>query len=154
MSGEGQASRTGTVPSRDGRAWSHFPHGADIGIEGRGPSLEAAFEEGAKALTAAITQERVGDSVAVPIRCEAPDPELLFVEWLNALIFEMSTRRMLFSRFAVHVAGTRLTGEAWGEPVDVARHQPAVEAKGATYTALRVLRDRDGCWTARCVVDV
>ena len=36
----------------------------------------------------------------VAIECEAPDDELLFAEWLNAVIYEMATRRMLFGRFA------------------------------------------------------
>jgi SHS2 domain-containing protein len=47
-----------------------------------------------------------------------------------------------------------LEGKAWGEPVDVGRHQPAVEVKGATYTGLRVARENDGAWVAECVVDV
>jgi SHS2 domain-containing protein len=41
-----------------------------------------------------------------------------------------------------------------GERVDVVRHEPAVEIKGATYTALRVERLDDGTWLAQCVVDV
>lgn len=140
--------------AQTGRGWAHFPHGADVGVCGFGPSPEAAFEEGAKALTAAITRERVHERECVPIRCEAPDLELLFAEWLNALVFEMATRRMLFTRFAVHIDGRQLTAEAWGERIDAARHQPAVEVKGATYTALKVGREPGGRWTARCVVDV
>ena len=69
----------------------------------------------------------------------APDLELLFVEWLNAIIYEMAVRKMLFSRYIVTIDGTRLHGTLWGEPVDVARHAPACEPKGATYTALRVV---------------
>jgi tRNA nucleotidyltransferase (CCA-adding enzyme) len=60
---------------------------------------------------------------------------------------------MLFSRFVVRVEGTRLAGEAWGEKVDPARHRPAVEVKGATYTTLRVARE-NGVWVAQTVVDV
>jgi tRNA nucleotidyltransferase (CCA-adding enzyme) len=37
--------------------------------------------------------------------------------------------------------------------VDAARHHPAVEIKGATYTALRVAPVDDG-WLAQTVVDV
>jgi tRNA nucleotidyltransferase (CCA-adding enzyme) len=88
------------------------------------------------------------------VRCEAPDAELLFVEWLNAIIYEMATRKMLFGRFAVEIDRHRLQGTLWGEPVDVARHAPACEPKGATYTALRVAREEDGGWTAGCIVDV
>ncbi|MEK7734514.1 MAG: archease, partial [Pseudomonadota bacterium] len=39
------------------------------------------------------------------------------------------------------------------EKTDVAKHSPAVEAKGATYTALRVARE-NGQWIAQTVVDV
>ena len=86
--------------------------------------------------------------------CEAPDLELLFVEWLNAIIYEMAVRGMLFGRFAVRIEGTRLAGTLWGEPVDVARHAPACEPKGATYTALKVAADDKGLWSAACIVDV
>ena len=47
-----------------------------------------------------------------------------------------------------------LRATAWGEPVVVARHRPAVEVKGATYTALCVARQPDGRWLAQTVVDV
>jgi len=61
---------------------------------------------------------------------------------------------MLFGRFAVTIEDSRLSGRAWGEPVDVDRHRPAAEVKGATYTALQVSRRADGQWLAQCVVDV
>ena len=47
-----------------------------------------------------------------------------------------------------------LRATAWGEPVVVARHRPAVEVKGATYTALCVARQPDGRCLAQTVVDV
>ncbi len=135
--------------------WEHFPHDADIGVRGEGPSLEAAFEQAALALTAAVTDPaRVRPETEVRVQCEAPDRELLLVEWLNAIVFEMATRRLLFGRFLVGIEGPRLIGRAWGETVDVARHQPAVEVKGATYTALRVAADSEGRWIAQCVIDV
>jgi len=66
----------------------------------------------------------------------------------------MAVRKVLFSRYQVTVEGSRLSAAAWGEKVDVGRHQPAVEIKGATYTELRVAREADGSWVAQCVVDV
>ncbi len=136
-----------------------FAHGADIGVRGIGPTPASAFEEGALALVMAITDPaRVAAESAVEIRCEAPDLGLLFLDWLNALIYEMAVRRFLFGRFAVRVdpstgSGHRLFARAWGEPVDRVRHAPAVEPKGATLTALKV-EFRDGAWVAECVVDV
>jgi tRNA nucleotidyltransferase (CCA-adding enzyme) len=66
----------------------------------------------------------------------------------------MAVRKMLFGRFAVRIEDTRLNGTLWGEPVDVVRHAPACEPKGATYTALRVARNADDIWSAGCIVDV
>lgn len=134
--------------------WEHFAHAADMGVRGFGDTKAEAFEQAALAMTAVITDPAtVAEREAVAIQCEAPDDELLLAEWLNSLIYEMATRKMLFRRFAVRFDGPLLTGEAWGEPVDVARHHPAVEIKGATYTALRVARDASG-WVAQTVVDV
>ena len=135
--------------------WEHFSHQADIGVRGIGASKEEAFEQGALALTAAITDVHALETKElVNVECEAPNDELLFVDWLNAIVYEMATRKMLFGRFQVRLNGSRLHGSLWGQPVDVAQHEPAVEVKGATYTALEVKRRESGEWVAQCVVDV
>lgn len=135
--------------------WSHFHHGADIGVRGVGASKEEAFEQAALALTAVITApDRVAPNEAVTLVCEAPDDDLLFADWLNALVYEMATRKMLFSRFEVRLEKDRLRARAWGERVNVIKHEPAVEVKGATYTNLEVKQDESGAWLAQCVVDV
>lgn len=134
--------------------WEHFSHGADMGVRGFGATESEAFEQAALALTAVITDPaKVNPLETVQVRCEAPDDELLLADWLNRLIYEMATRGMLFARFNVLLEGSRLTGTAWGERTDVARHRPAVEVKGATYTELRVAREDSG-WIAQTVVDV
>jgi len=135
--------------------WEHFQHQADIGVRGLGPSIETAFEQAALALTAVIIEPaKVACIEESRIECEAPDTELLLADWLNALVFRMAVERMLFGRFRVRIEGERLLASAWGEPLDPARHQPAVEIKGATYTGLRVARSDEGGWLAQCVVDV
>jgi len=137
------------------KRWEQFPHGADMGVRGIGASKEEAFEQAAIALTAVMTDpQSVHPMEPVEIHCAAPDDELCFVDWLNALVYEMATRKMLFGRFEVKLDGHRLHATAWGENIDVARHQPAVEIKGATYTNLRVGQDQNGAWIAQCVVDV
>jgi len=134
--------------------WEHYEHGADIGVRGVGASKTEAFEQAALALTAVIADPAaVQQRERVALACQAPDDELLLAEWLNALVYEMATRRMLFSRFAVKLSGARLAAKAWGETADTARHRPAVEVKGATYTTLRVAQEGKG-WLAQTVVDV
>jgi len=117
-------------------------------------AVASRFDREVVALTTVVTHSKVEPKASVEVKCEAPDLELLFVEWLNAIIYEMAVRGMLFGRFAVRIEDAHLEGTMWGEPVDVARHAPACEAKGATYTALKVAADDSGCWSAGCVVDV
>lgn len=134
--------------------YGHFGHDADIGVRGMGGSCAEAFEQAALALTAIVTDPaRVRTLEKVELSCEAPDVELLLTDWLNALIYEMAVRHMLFGRYEVEISGGCLHGAAWGEAVDAERHRPAVEPKGATYTGLSV-RNEDGVWIAECVVDV
>jgi len=148
--GEASAMGEGTGPR-----WEHFAHGADIGVRGIGATLAQSFEQAALALVAVVVDPaKVRDSTAVAIRAEAPDVELLLVDWLNAVVYAMATRDVLFARFEVALDGLRLQGIAHGEPVDRGRHEPAVEVKGATYTALAVRQGDDGAWIAQCVVDV
>ena len=137
------------------KRWEHFAHGADIGISGIGASPEEALEQAARALTAVVTNpDRVRPRYSIELRASAPTLELLLVDWLNELVYEMATRGMLFAEFEVQLEDDRLVGRAWGERLDRRRHQPAVEVKGATYTELAVDQRPDGSWRARCVVDV
>jgi SHS2 domain-containing protein len=140
---------------RNTAGWEHFSHGSDIGVRGFGGSVEEAFEQAAVALTAVVADvSRISESETVEVRCDAPDLELLFVSWLNAVIYEMAVRTMLFRAFRVVMSGCSLTGTLVGEKVDPERHRVAVETKGATVTALQVHREQDGQWVAQCVVDV
>jgi SHS2 domain-containing protein len=135
--------------------WTHFPHEADVGLHGYGPTLASAFEQAALALTGAVTDPvNVAAREAVTVHCSAPAADVLLVDWLNALVFEMATGHRLFGRFRVTLTDGDLEATAWGERVDPGRHRPAVEVKGATYTALAVAREDDGLWHARCVIDV
>ena len=134
--------------------WEHYTHGADIGIRGIGPTIEDAFEQAAAALAGVITDpSRVQGRQKVDIECQAPDHEILLVDWLNALVYQMAVGGLILAQSQVKIEGDRLHGTAWGERADVMRHEPAVEVKGATYTDLFVGR-KDGAWIAQCVVDV
>jgi tRNA nucleotidyltransferase (CCA-adding enzyme) len=137
--------------------WEHFSHGSDIGVRGFGGSVEEAFEQAALALTAVVADPAyIAPNELVEVHCDAPDLELLLVSWLNAVIYEMAVRTMLFRKFRVLTSGCSLTGTLVGEKekANPERHQIVVEAKGATVTALRVERDEQGQWVAQCVIDV
>jgi len=135
--------------------WEHFPHPADIGIRGFGPTREDAFAQAATALTAVLVDPaKVEPREAVETVCREQDDELLFMSWLASLLYEMDTRRMLFSRFEIEPIEGGIRAWAWGEPVDVEKHEPVVEVKAATYAGLKVEKDAEGNWLAQCIVDV
>ena len=135
--------------------WEHFYHQADIGIRGVGSTLEEAFQQAAHALMAVVCNpDNVAQNDEVQMECICDDTELLLVDWLNAIIFEMATKKMLFSKFLVSIQDDKLYAKAWGENADPLKHETAVEVKGATYTQLEVRCDDKDKWIAQCVVDV
>jgi SHS2 domain-containing protein len=135
--------------------WEHISHPSDIGVRGVAPTKAEAFAQAALAMTAVIADpEKVEPKQVVDIVCEEDDDEMLLVAWLSSLLYEMDARNMLFSRFEVELVEGGLKARAWGEPVDVAKHEPAVEVKAATYAGLEVGRDNEGNWVAQCIVDV
>jgi tRNA nucleotidyltransferase (CCA-adding enzyme) len=137
-----------------GKYWEHFKHNTGFGVRGIGASIEEAFEKTAMALTTAITNPKeVVPLDQVEIACHAPNYELLLIEWLNALLHEMTTKCMLFSHFDVRINGNRLQATAWGEVQFRDRDNPFVEVKGATPKELLVREDETGTWLAQCVVE-
>jgi SHS2 domain-containing protein len=134
--------------------WKHFSHQADIGIKATAESLSGAFADAALGLTAIVTEpERVDCTDSVTIKTKAESTEMLFVNWLNAVIYEMATRNMLFGRFEVEIDDLRLSAKIWGERVDLKKHSPVIEPKAVTFNQLSV-KDINGNWTVQCVIDV
>ena len=135
--------------------WEHYSHPADMGIRGFGRTKQEAFGQAGLALTAVIADLQTIEPIEqIKIVCDQQDDELLFVDWLNGLLYEMATRRMLFSKFEVNIENNRLHARAWGEKTDVDKHSPAVEVKAATYGDLKVEQDKNGNWVVQCIVDV
>jgi tRNA nucleotidyltransferase (CCA-adding enzyme) len=92
------------------------------------------------------------------VECEAADLESLLVRFLNELIYRMSAppnglRRLHGLRYRGD-GGWRVAAVARGEPLDLERHEPTVEPKGATFMAARVAKEPNGTWISQCVVDV
>lgn len=141
----------GNIPAP---GWEDFPHGADVGIRSWGATLEQTFEQAALGLTGVLTDADIENRTMVEVECDAPNVEVLLIEWLNAIIYEMAVRNMIFGAFKVAVTDLHLHGTMWGEPVNQTKHSPACEPKGATYTALRVSQGADGIWSAECIIDV
>lgn len=135
------------------QSYSYFEHDADVGVEGRGASVEEAFVAAACAVFALTTRlADVRPRERIEVAFIEADPEFALVAWLNALLAKSHDRGLALGGFALQREGAHWRGEAWGEPwrEDLER---GTDVKGATLTMLAVRAAQDG-WTARCVVDV
>lgn len=137
--------------------FDHFEHGADIGVRGTGATMASAFEQAAIAMSNVVTDiSKVRARTQVEISITSPDGELLLVDFLNSIVYEMAIRNMLFSQFAVSIdeENHHLVATLSGEQIDTRHHERVVEVKGATLTELFVGQTPDGRYLAQCVVDV
>jgi SHS2 domain-containing protein len=131
----------------------YFDHDADVGVIGRGATVEEAFEAAARAMYALMTDIRaVREERSVPLEFEEADVELALVRWLNLLLGLSHEEGLIFGRFWLERDGVRWRGGASGEPWRPELER-GVEVKGATLTMLQVRQSKEG-WEARCVVDV
>lgn len=138
--------------------YKYFEHRADVGIIGIGKTLEESFQEAAKAMFKVMSNiAKVKDNDSVRIKVEAKDEEELFVEWLNELLAQIDLKRMMFSKFEVRIKKSEnrfvLTGKAYGEKINPKKHQLKTEVKAATYSQLKIKKEKNK-YTSQCVVDV
>ena len=134
-------------------AYGYFEHGADVGVIGRGASVEEALVGAARAAFAIMCEPAgVERESRVSVEFEEGDMELALVTWINLLLAHARDRGLVLGDFALHRKGGHWEGEAWGEPWS-GKHERGTEVKGATLTMLSVRETSDG-WEARCVVDV
>ena len=131
----------------------YFEHDADIGVCGRGGSVEAAFVNAARAVFAIQTDlDAVRATERLEIGFTEADTELALVRWLNALLGESRERGLALSDFGLAHDGDCWRGWAAGERWHASLPR-GTEVKGATLCMLSVRHDAAG-WEARCVVDL
>jgi SHS2 domain-containing protein len=134
--------------------FERFEHRADVGVRGRGETLEEAFEEGARAMFSVMADlKAVQPLETFEVEVSASDEEALFVEWLNELLSIADLNGIVFCDFEVEISGNNLKGRASGEKWDLEKHEPKTEVKAATYSQLQVKKE-NGSYVAQCIVDV
>ena len=132
----------------------YFEHDADIGIVGRGPTLERCLEAAARAVFAIMADpSAIAPEAELRVEFREPDPEFALVTWINLLLAAARERGLALCRFELaRESGDLWRGRAWGAPWREDQER-GTEVKGATLTMLSVRPAAEG-WEARCVVDV
>lgn len=149
------ASNSPPVRERDHTSGSfdYFPHDADIGVIGHGPTPEAAMEQAARAMFALMgTSESSSNGTVVRFSFDEPDLVFALVTWLNRALAEANAVNISASRLSLRREGSTWNGSLAGS-VWQPETERGVEVKGATLTEASVERIAEG-WEARCVVDV
>jgi SHS2 domain-containing protein len=132
-----------------------FEHTADLGLRIRAADLDTLFVEAAQALFGTVVEDlaTVRPLQKIDVQLQGDAIDFLLFDWLRELLFHFDAEHLLFGKFAVHVADAGLTGSAWGEPLDRARHNMEHEVKAITYHGLRVEKVGDH-WEAEVIVDI
>ena len=127
-------------------------HAGGIAVRLRGRTREALFASAALAFTDCITpltgvEPRRPEELAL----DAPELDLLLVDFLSELLYRFDTRAWLTCSADVGVreldGGWTLEGTLSGEKLDVARHPIKRLITAVTYRGLQVI-ERDGEWHA------
>lgn len=140
--------------------YSYIEHIADIGITAQGMTIEEAFEQGVEAMLGLMfVLEGIKETRGVHITAKARETDLLFVEVLNEVLSVQGRDNLALRRLkadGIRGDGRHFTfsGTAYGEPLDLERHEVKTEVKGATYAGLRYSRRLDGGHVLSCVLDV
>ena len=130
-------------------------HTADVGIIAFGRDLAEAFGNAAYAMFDILTD--VGEIKEIgkfDLQVSADNIEELLVAWLDELLYQYETERLICRRFVIDDMNDRsLHANVFGEKVDPARHEIKAEIKSVTYHQLRVENTDDG-WEVQVILDV
>ncbi len=132
---------------------NYFDHDADVGIIGRGETVEMSFTNAAYAMFALMADiSNLHQIHIITFEFEEIDQELALVTWLNILLAKAKEHNLIFGDFRLKRENNMWKATVAGEPWrnDIER---GVEVKGATQTMLSVQKI-DHSWESRCVVDV
>lgn len=132
---------------------------ADIAFRVHGNSVEEVFLFGGAALLSIMLQnpEELRTDRLIHFSCEAPDLELLYVDFLQEFIFYKDSEALLLKPQSIEIKqltdGFILTCAASGETINRSKHQFSADIKAITMHNLSVVNDHN-LWTATVVVDV
>lgn len=132
-----------------------FNHTADIGLRARGKTLKEAFENAARGMfSLIISPEEVKRAKEKVVQVKADDRESLLVEWLNELLYLFETEEIVFADFEINEWDSKqwLKATAYGEKIDLKRHQVEAQIKACTYHMLKI--EGNEFWGIQIIFDV
>ncbi len=132
-----------------------FEHTADVGILAYGKTLPELFLHASQGMESLlVAPEQVNTSTQRAIIAEGHDSVSLLIAWLSELVFLFDTEFLLFRDFTIdELTETRVTGQAFGEPYSVQRHELASAIKAVTWHEAAIEQTAEG-YRARIIFDI
>lgn len=133
-----------------------FEHTADLGLRIRHSTLGKVYAEAGTALFELMVEnlQKVQPLIHLEFQLEQQEPELLFFDWLNELLYLFDARHLVLCQFSVTLEGDSLHATVSGEPRDESKHQLDHEVKAITYHQLKLEQQADGDWLAEVILDI
>jgi SHS2 domain-containing protein len=139
-------------------SYTYIDHTADVLFEAVGNTLGEVFEQCGLALeNTQVHLEKVQAKEKQVLKVEAKDEESLLFDFLDDLVFEKDANLMIFSKFECNIEEKdgrfHLKCMAFGEKLNVERHEPKVDVKAITMHMFEIKKTEEG-WKATVLVDI
>ncbi len=133
-------------------------HTADILFQAEGTTLPELFEQCALAVEESqIDLSKLEQSVKKEWRSENPNLKGLLFDFLDDLLFYKDTEQLLFNKFDIDIKkgefDYKLNVVAYGDILDVKKHQPKVDVKAITMHLFELQKTEQG-WKAQVLIDI
>ncbi|MBI2487591.1 MAG: archease [Deltaproteobacteria bacterium] len=115
-------------------------HTADVCVRVYGKSFDELLRNAAYAMMELITdREKIIPSQKIEIKTKGETKEELLVHWLGDILYLHQAKKMVFRDFEVHIISeTQVKGKAFGEKIDLEKHELSSDIKAVTYHNLKI----------------
>jgi len=131
---------------------------ADVAFEASGKSLEELMESSALAVMNTMVKDlkKIEPRTKKEIRVEGQNPEFLLFNFLQEIIFYKDAEQLLLGKFSIKVNKNGKYSaicEAWGEKLDMKKHELVDDIKAVSWHDFKVEKIGKG-WKALVILDV
>jgi SHS2 domain-containing protein len=130
-------------------------HAADAKFQAFGRTIEECFANSALAMNSVECNiKKVAAKQKLAIRVSAENTEELLHKFLEETLFQMETKKLLFSKFKIKINEKKnsLTAELFGEKINKKKHELKTLVKAVTWNNFYLKKEKK-IWSAQAVCD-
>jgi len=126
-------------------------HTADFRIKVYGKNLEELFENALNAIFEIVRPTKLGKAIKSKIKVASLNQNVLLVDFLNAVVFEMQTKKAIFNRIKIEkLTDTNIEAQILGNNVE----KFTKDIKAVTYHEVDIKKSASGGLETNLVFDI